>query len=357
MAFPQNSLVLRLLDANANRAREAFRVLEDYARFILNDSPTAASLKELRHQLAEAMGPLLPEAILHRNTPGDVGTAIKAANEFTRQDAAHVVAANSKRLGEALRSLEEFSKTQSPEAGEQIEAIRYRFYDLEQKIARTLRPHQRFADVRLYVLVTEQFCKQPWLQTAENAILGGADCIQLREKELCDRELLSRARQLVALCRRHRVLCILNDRPDLAILAGVDAVHLGQEDMPAFEARKIVGNEMIVGVSTHNIEQARQAVLDGADYIGVGPFFTSGTKPRDFIAGPAYARQVTENITIPAVAIAGITAANVDEVLDAGIRAVAVSSAVIGAADVRSAAKLLKDKILGEAKVVVNQQV
>ena len=124
-----------------------------------------------------------------------------------------------------------------------------------------------------------------------------------------------------------------------------DGVHVGQEDLPAAEVRRLIGHQRILGVSTHRIEQARQAVLDGADYIGVGPIFKSPTTPRDFIAGTAYARQVVETISIPAVAIAGITEANVDEVLHTGIKRVAVTASVIGCDDVRGAARRLKEKL------------
>jgi len=103
---------------------------------------------------------------------------------------------------------------------------------------------------------------------------------------------------------------------------------------PAVEVRKLVGRGKIVGVSTHRIEQARQAVLDGADYIGVGPIFPSATKPRDFVAGLDYARQVTAEISIPSVAIAGITEENVEQVIATGIKAIAVTAAVCGCEDV-----------------------
>jgi len=336
---------LRILDANANRAREALRVLEDYARFALDDDALSHALKNLRHDLAGAVGPYLPAAILHRDTVGDVGTDNKTAAEGHRPDLAAVVIAAGKRLGEALRVLEELLKTHSAAEGLAVEAMRYGFYTLEQRIARTLRPATRFADVRLYVLITESACTRPWLEAAEEAILGGADCLQLREKGLEGGELLRRAEDFVALCRRHGVLSIINDRPDVALLAKADGVHVGQGDLPAEAVRRVLGPEKVVGVSTHNIEQARQAVRDGADYIGVGPFFRSPTKPRDFTAGPAYARAVAVEIKIPAVAIAGITAANVGEVLATGIPRVAVTAAVVGAADVRAAARGMKERL------------
>ena len=337
--------VLRLLDANANRAREALRVLEDYARFILDDDTLCAQLKSLRHDLSAATAPFLPEAILHRDTPNDVGVDNKTPAELKRDDVAHVIVAAGKRLGEALRALEEFLKTQDPSAAARLEALRYRFYTLEQQIARTLRPVSRFASVRLYVLITASLCKGPWLTVAEQAILGGADCLQLREKDLETGELLARARQLVQLCRRHGALCIINDRADIALLSNADGLHVGQQDLPAADARKLLGNDKLLGVSTHCLDQARQAIRDGADYIGVGPVFPSTTKPRDFLPGLDYARQVADAIKIPSVAIAGSTPANVDNVLATGLRAVAVSSAVIAADDPRAAAEQFKRRL------------
>jgi thiamine-phosphate pyrophosphorylase len=337
-----NGAVLRLLDANANRAREGLRVMEDYARFVIDDQQLSASLKQIRHDLAGILGPVLAEAIFHRDTPGDVGVGNKATSELRREDLGEVVVAAGKRLGEALRSIEEYLKTLTPSDAARIEQLRYRFYDIEQRLARTLRVSNRFTEVRLYVLITERSCRRPWLEVAEEVLRGGADCLQLREKDLDSGELLRRARQLVALCRRHDKLCIINDRPDIAILSDADGVHIGQDDLPAIEVRKLIGRQKIVGVSTHQIEQARRALLDGADYIGVGPMFPSATKSRDFIAGLVYARQVASAIPLPAVAISGITAENVNEVLATGIRAIAVTAAVLGADNPREAAVHLK---------------
>lgn len=341
-----NAPVLRILDANANRAREALRVIEDYARFALDDDALCGSLKSLRHDFASAAAGFAADAILHRDTPGDVGTRTKTAAEQTRDDVAHVVIAAGKRLGEALRTIEEYLKTSDPARAAQVESLRYRFYEIERKVALTLRPAAcDFASVRLYVLITESTCKRPWFEVAEAAIAGGADCLQLREKNLESGELLARARQLVALCRKHNVPSIINDRPDIAMLAGADGVHVGQTDPPAADVRKLIGARKILGVSTHDRDQAKRAVLDGADYVGVGPFFRSETKTRDFIAGPAFAREVARNISLPAVAIAGISEQNVAEVLATGIKAVAVTAAVCGADDPQRAARRLKDKL------------
>jgi thiamine-phosphate pyrophosphorylase len=341
--------VLRILDANANRAREALRVIEDFIRFVLNDDELSARLKELRHELVAATASWVGDAILFRDTPGDVGTTHKTAAEMSRETTADVVIAAGKRLGEALRAIEEFAKTFSVSDAAKIEKIRYRFYNLEQTVARTLRPAGVFEKVRLCVLITESSCKRPWIEVAEAAIAGGADCLQLREKNLESGELLRRAIQFVHLCRRHGVISIINDRADLAVLSDADGVHVGQDDLPATEVRKIVGREKIVGVSTHRIEDARKAVLDGADYIGVGPIFRSLTKPRVILPGLEYAREIAEKIRIPAVAIAGITSENVDEVLRTGLKRIAVTAAVTGCDDVLSAAQRIKRMLTAAA--------
>ena len=341
-----NPAVFRILDANLNRAREALRVIEDYARFVLNDQATCGTLKQLRHELAEATAAIVADAVMHRDTPGDVGTSVKTDTERSREDVAHVVTAAGKRLGEALRTIEEYLKTTDPASASKVESVRYRFYDIEQKLAYTLRPLAgRVASVRLYVLITESACKRPWLEAAEQAIVGGADCLQLREKTLDGAEFLKRARLFVNLCRRHNVTSIINDRPDIALLSDADGVHVGQEDLPARDVRKLLGARKIVGVSTHNIAQAKQAVLDGADYIGVGPVFRSATKPREILPGLDFARQAAKEISIPAVAIAGISLENVDDVIATGVRAVAVTAAVVGCDDVAGTARKLKEKL------------
>ena len=338
--------ILRVIDANANRTREALRVLEDYARFILNNDQISGDIKNLRHELAQTLRPFLAEAILHRDTPGDVGTTLTTPGEQSRDDVAAVVIAAGKRAGEALRALEEFAKIVDPAVAAKIEALRYRLYDIEQHLALTLRPRTRFAAVKLYVLITESACKHPWRETAAMAIEGGADCLQLRENQLTDSELLARAIELVKICRKNGALSIINNRPDIALAADADGVHVGQDDMPALQARRIMGNDKIIGVSTHNLDQAHRAVTDGADYIGVGPIFKSATKPRDFLPGLEYAAAAVREIAIPKIGIAGIGPENVDKVREVGISAIAVTAAVTGRDDVAAAARELKRRLM-----------
>lgn len=341
---------LRILDAAANRAREGLRVMEDVARFALDDASITSMLKSLRHDVSAALDslPIPPAALLaSRNTPGDVGTGVSTNTEYARRDLGAVAAAACKRVQEALRSLEEVAKTLPGGASvaRQLEAARYCAYDAEKRIAQALERRRLptpFPGFRLCVLLTESLCRHhSWMDVARMAIEGGADCIQLREKELEGRELLRRARELVALTRGSACRVVINDRPDIAILAGADGVHLGQGDLPASEARAlfdragIVGH--LIGVSTFHLDEAGQAQRDGADYCGVGPMFPTTTKTKDRLAGPARLRAYLERSPAlpPAVAIGGITEANIGELRAVGATGVAVSSAVCAAGDPR----------------------
>lgn len=318
-------------------------MLEDYARFTLNHAALSERLKTLRHDFRTATEQLQRRAIAARNTAGDVGTGITTQTEQTRESSAAVITAAAKRLGEALRTIEEYTKTLDGAIAEQLQALRYRAYDLERDILLTLSPgRERMAAVTLCVLVTESLCRRPWLETARLALEGGADCLQLREKDLEGKELLSRAEQIAALCREFGTISIINDRPDIALLAGADGVHVGQGDLPARRVRQLIGPDLIVGVSTHAIDQAQQAVLDGADYVGAGPVFTSTTKPKPDLLGIAYAVAASKQLSVPALAISGITIASAAELAAAGVHRAAVSSAVLGADDPAAAAAAIK---------------
>ncbi|MCB9840758.1 MAG: thiamine phosphate synthase [Phycisphaeraceae bacterium] len=345
----------RIIDAAANRAREALRVMEDVARFGLDDAALAGELKAMRHGLRDAIGGLsgvgIGEADLlsSRDTPGDVGTSIEGAGEGSRRGLVDVAAAAGARLSEALRTLEEVSKTLADgddgaaRSWERFEALRYAGYDVQRRLALAMSPPAR--QWRLCVLVTEALCRQPWEVVVRDAIEAGADCLQLREKSLDSRELLARARRLVEIARPLGASVIINDRPDIALLSGADGVHLGQTDLTVGDVRRLsarLARRLIVGVSCSTLEQARAAVADGADYIGLGPMFVSGTKPKAVLAGPGLVERVVADPVasrVPRLAISGITPANIGELAAVGCRGVAVSAAVCGAADVGAAVR------------------
>jgi thiamine-phosphate pyrophosphorylase len=329
----------RILDAAANRAREGLRVTEDYCRFVLDDALLSGELKWLRHELAEVLADLPPNLLLEaRETLRDVGTTLSTAREQERRSLTEVAQANLKRLQEALRSLEEFGKLRGPEVGRRLEQLRYRSYTLERAIVLGTHARRRLTDARLCVLLTGSQCAAALDWTIREAAAGGARVFQLREKNLNDLDLLERARKVRRWTREAEALFIVNDRPDIARLVEADGVHLGQEDLPVKEARLILGPDAVIGVSTHNLDQVRQAVLDGASYLGVGPTFPSGTKTFPEFAGLDFVRQATAETSLPAFIIGGVTPHNVSEVAAAGGRRVAVSQAVCQADDPRSAA-------------------
>lgn len=341
----------RVLDAASNRAREALRVLEDYTRFTLDDALLTGELKTLRHDLAAALemhGPDLETFLAARETQADVGTAISTEREHQRESPREVVAANCKRLQEALRSLEEFGKLRSAELGAALEQLRYRSYTLERALLRGLSARQRLSDARLYFLVTGSQCAAGIAWTIADAAAGGVDIVQLREKQLSDRALLQRAREVRRYTRDADVLFIMNDRPDLALLADADGVHLGQDELSVKDARRLLGPEAIIGVSTHSLQQLRQAILDGADYVGVGPTFPSGTKTFAEFPGLAFVREAFAATSLPVFAIGGINGGNIAEVVAAGGTRVAVSQAIAAAEEPRPVAAALRRALTGQ---------
>lgn len=333
----------RMLDANLNRAREALRVMEDYARLGIEDAALSAAAKELRHELARAVEQAgLTGVIAARDIVGDIGRSIAGQGEYDRDSLTEVVVAAGKRLTEALRVIEEVGKTRDASFGVAVELIRYRAYDLERRLADRINPRSAFDRVRLYVLITESLCAVDWMTTAEAVLGGGADALQLREKDLSDGMLLERAKWLTRLCHERGALCIINDRPDIAALAGADGVHVGQDDLPVAQARRVVGREGIVGVSTHDPAQVRAAIAASPDYVAVGPMFQTATKPGARVAGPQLLTAARGETSLPLVAIGGINHENAAALCALGCGCVCVCQAVVGTPDAESAARRLR---------------
>lgn len=338
--------IARMLDANANRAREALRVMEDAARFALDDAALSGDIKSLRHDLRAALD-LLPRGWLeaNRNTLEDVGTSISTPAELQRDGLIGVVIAAGKRLSESLRVIEELSKTINDELAQQIQSLRYRAYSVESQLQLRL-GSGRARQWKLCVLLTQTLCNRPWNEVLRAAIDGGADCIQVREKDLDGGALVKHVRDVIAIARPSGASVIVNDRVDAALAANADGVHLGQHDLPIHDARRIAGRSLLIGASTHDLDEAAAAVRAGADYCGVGTMFASSLKPDREPSGPKYLQTfIKRHPRMPHLAIGGITAENVHEVVAAGARGVAVSSALCGADDPHAIAVSLCEAI------------
>jgi thiamine-phosphate pyrophosphorylase len=335
----------RVLDACMNRAREGLRVLEDYARFVCDNASVVERLKTLRHRLADSERQLAVQSgsivssstsLNARDVAADVGTQLTAEQELCRSSLDEIVHANARRVQESLRSLEEFGKLVSSAFAQEMKQLRYESYQIHQLMLTDSGTHpaarssrkQRLERSRVCVLVTESGCRRPWKDVVNACLDGGADLIQLREKQLDDSELLERAGWTAEKCRASGALGIVNDRADIALLSGADGVHLGQDDLSVPQVRSLIGSDVLIGLSTHCFDDIRSAQELDADYLGVGPVYPSKTKDFDSWPGLELLQDAT-NCALPWFAIGGIMQSNIADVVAAGCRRVAVSAAVI----------------------------
>ena len=366
----------RIIDSSLNRAAEGLRVVEDICRFHWSFPGFAEELKALRHELlAAGRGDLETHRRLlrSRDVEGDVGrrsgvtgptgrtgppeTAGPPADGDGAADASLAAAAfaNLERSREALRTLEEVTRDADRELAGRFESLRYRLYSLEKGLARAgdagdgasragigAERRARLQEARIYLLATRSLCSKGLAETVTTAVRAGVDVVQLREKSLSAASLLDEARALREITAREGALLVVNDRPDVALLSRADGVHLGQEDLAVGETRAVVGDDLIIGVSTHSVEQARKAQREGADYIGAGPVFPTATKDAGPAIGPEGLERILAAVDVPAFAIGGIGPRNAHEVAARGAARVAVSSAILGSDDVQAAVRALR---------------
>jgi len=359
----ENADVLRIIDAESNRATEGLRVVEDYVRFILNDRHLTALAKQLRHELTAALKPFSTiDRLAARQSDTDVGAMLATPAGSERSQPADVAAASFKRIQQALRSLEEYSKIAlhlplplgegrgEGDVAASLEQLRFRAYTLERAVGITADSLVRLANARLYVLLDGRASEDEFAALAQSLVSAGVHILQLRDKQLADRQLLSRARRLREITHGTSTLFIMNDRPDLAVLSQADGVHVGQDELTVADARAILGSKPLIGVSTHSIEQVRQAVINGASYIGVGPTFPSATKQFNAFTGLNLIRQIADEIALPAFAIGGITRDNLPQVQSAGLNRIAVTAAITESADPSHAARELLASLSKQSK-------
>jgi len=366
--------VYRIIDANFNRAREAARVIEEFCRFALNSAQHAQRAKRLRHELSLSLDKLDARQLLSsRDILGDVGAPCSSlelrdtghprfrgdrltpaeagarATFMERTDLNSTFTAACKRLTEALRTLTETIAIggQNQSVADAIEKLRFDAYALEKDIVLWNFPAEKFKRVKLYVIISSNE-PSDIIRLTQRCIAGGADCIQLRSKNIADDSLFAVAVEFVKVCKAAGVLSIINDRVDVAVTAGADGVHLGQNDLPIEQARKLQLAPLIIGLSTHSLQQLRCACAAYPTYVSLGPVFSTDTKPQVPPVGLDYVEQATKELAdtgIGNVAIGGITLSNVEDVLRAGVKAVAVCSVVSEAKDPTAACRALKEKI------------
>lgn len=338
----QRVAVERLLDANLDRAREGLRVLEDWCRFALSRPDLVVSLKDFRQRLGQRHRLAYKMA---RHTATDVATGLAHPAQFNRATPLAVVEANAARVQEALRVLEEFGRGLDPDLSQEAAKIRYALYDLEVACLRAgasagQSRQDRLSHCNLYLITAPV---PDLLGVVDAALQGGVSLVQYRPKQdpSTDLDRFKEASALRQLCHQYGALFLVNDRLDLALAVDADGVHLGQEDLPPAKARCLLGSDRLIGRSTHSVDQLRQALLEGCDYVGVGPVHTTPSKPGRSPVGLAYVAAAAAECPIPWFAIGGIDGTNLAAAMQAGARRVAVIRAITHAPDPLAATSAL----------------
>ncbi len=318
--------ILRILDANLDRAREGLRVIEEWCRFGLERSDLTATCKDLRQQLGQLHTADIRAA---RDTPGDPGIHLTHAQESQREDIAQVLLANCARVQESLRVLEEYGKVNRPDLATAAKHIRYQVYTIES----AMNPKPKLEDrlsARLYLVTSPE---PNLIHIVEAALNGGLRLVQYRDKNADNATRYDNATKLKFLCHQYGAMFIINDHIDLALAVNADGVHLGQQDYPIAVARRLLGPEKIVGRSTTNPAELQQAIAEKADYIGVGPVYATPTKPGKSASGAEYIAYAAAHAPMPWYAIGGVDATNLQDVIAAGAGRAAVVRAIMQAAD------------------------
>jgi len=351
----QKNDIYRIIDANINRACEALRVLEDYSRFTKDNLITTEKLKNIRHKINKLFYPFT-NLILYRDSQNDIGE--KIVNSSQRTTTKDIIRANSKRAEESLRALSEYGQLLSVNIDE-LEQMRYEIYTVEKDLIK----HERLIRLQnacLYLVAGREalpehfYDDKTFLSVIEQSIKGGVDIIQLREKNGKESEVLKLAQEIKKLIYNTDILFIINDRLDLALAADADGVHLGQDDLPLDQARKISPTGFLIGLSTHSIEQGKEGINSSADYLGIGPVFQTPTKPNYKVAGLEYVEWANKNsIDKPFFAIGGINETNVDKVINAGASKIAVVRAIMSSENPRQSAEEIKKVISQSQKAYV----
>jgi len=316
----------RIMDVNFNRAREGLRVLEEIARFLLDNREITKRIKEMRHKLYS----LLKEDgyIFSRNIKTDIGADLTLKEENRRENYLSLVQANAQRVSEALRVMEEFGKLHPhpnppPQVGRRgVKALRFQLYEIEKELSILILPH--LPAYPLYVIVDPEQKKKNFLSFVEELVENGAKIIQLRAKNLADRDFYCLGKKIRKLTEGKAVF-IINDRVDLAISLNAEGVHLGQDDLPIGEAKKFFPGK-IVGLSCHNEEDILVAKKQNVSYISIGPIFVTKIKRAKEPVGLELIKRARKEVNLPIVAIGGIGEGNIREVFDAGADYAAVIS-------------------------------
>lgn len=309
---------------NLNRLNEALKFIEDVIRFSLENKVLLIRIRKIRNEFLKIKKDIsLADIINSRQSSHDLGRAAKFDIQ-TKKTSEDLIIANLTRAKESARIIEEILKSINLKISNRMKEIRFQLYDLEKYIIGCLK---KIFNPRINVVIDEKYLSAYRIKNMMDVLENnGVTMIQLRIKTLSDRKFYNYAVRIKKFLKKKEIKFIINNRLDIARASGADGVHLGQDDMPARMARRILGENYIIGVSAHNIDEANKAEKEGADYIGVGSIFRTKTKSDAHICGLSVLKSICKKITIPVVGIGGITNRNYRDVFRAGAAGIAVSS-------------------------------
>lgn len=344
--------VERIIDANLNRASEGLRVLEDIIRFTYNNKKISLLIKNQRHQLRNLFNEEVKELIAARDAKGDVGRDFLTLSKKIKS-IEDLAIRNIKRVEESLRSLEEITKLYNKNKIQKLQQMRFYFYSIEKDIYRLIYSKKKLRKTGIYVVLPDWKAKET-LNLVRKIIDCPVSAIQLRSKNLPDSEIIKIAHSIRTITAKNNIQFIVNDRPDIALAVCADGVHIGQDDIPLKEVRKLVGFEFIVGVSTNSILEAKKAAREGADYVAYGSIFPTVSKRNVVVKGLNKLQAFCKKVELPVVAIGGINEKNIEEVSAAGASYAAVISCISNAKDpAKIIRKLYRNFIKGKKKRVI----
>ncbi len=327
---PSDNRIAQLIDANLDRAREGLRVMEDWCRFVLKRKDFSVKIKDWRQQLGANHHNIYRKARLTSQDPSIGVSHPLQKNRLTPED---IFIANSSRVQEALRVIEEFTRITDPKLSELATKIRYETYEIEINVLnakKVLDHRQILKDCSIYLITNN---RRNLKEIVTQALEAGVKIVQYREKYINDSEKVMQAKDLSSLCKKYNSLFIVNDRIDIALAVDADGIHLGQEDIPTKIAREILGYEKIIGRSTHCLEDIKNAEDEGCDYIGIGPIYSSETKKTLHPIGIDYLSKGLNKTFLPAFAIGGINSSNINQLNQINNLRIAVSDAIINSND------------------------
>ncbi len=337
-------MYFRIIDANLNRATEGLRNVEEYTRFILNNKAISTQLKNLRHEITMFFEKDYNKLVNSRDTKNDIGINIQNITKNSNNQ--NVLRANIKRTQQALRVLNEY--------GSLDDYYRYKMYEIEKEIMDLINTEKKtniknalLNNKNIYLITSQNGFEDnnAFIDRIAQILNSGVKLIQYREKNKSAKEIISIASKLRQLCSMYDALLIINDRVDIAKIVDADGVHLGQDDIDINLARKIIGEDKIIGISTHKPDDAIIAQDMGADYIGVGPVFKTPTKPSTIPVGLEYVKWVSQNINIPFYAIGSIDENNIKQVIDAGATKIAAIRSLMNSNDINNTISIFNEAL------------